>query len=195
MLSKLTDALNEQEWYQELKGKWDELDPQSQIYLKLAAGIGLVLAVLTIIINALWSVHKMKVELSEKNELLRMIQNANNELQQLKDTASGSSIMNSGGDPWGVYFSNIAGSSGIAKENLTISDEKNGSVTDLSKESLFDLNLKHVNIRQVVRYAFSLENGGRPIKLRNLQIDTKGDPEGFLDATLSVSSFALQANK
>lgn len=195
MLSKLIDSLNEQEWYQELKGKWDELDPQSQLYLKLAVGIALILAVLMIMINALWSVHKMKVEFSEKNELLRMIQNANTELQQLKDTAASSSILAGAGDPWGLYFTNIAGSSGISKESLTISDEKNGSVTDLSKESLFDLNLKHVNIRQVVRYAFTLENGGRPIKLRNLQIDTKGDPEGYLDATLSVSTFALQANK
>ena len=65
---------------------------------------------------------------------------------------------------------------------------------DQAKEAMFDLKLKHVTIRQVVRYAFFLESGGKPVKLRNLTIDTKGDPSGYLDATLAVSGFAVAAS-
>ena len=36
----------------------------------------------------------------------------------------------------------------------------------MSKESLFDLSIKHVSVKQVVRLAYFLENGSRPVKLR-----------------------------
>ena len=52
-----------------------------------------------------------------------------------------------------------------------------------------------MNIKQVVRYAASLESGSRPIKLRNLLIDTKTDPSGYLDATLALSAFTLVEQK
>lgn len=199
MLSKLLESLEGQEWFQQLKEKWEELDPQSRLYLKFGTGIAALLSILIVLVNFLWGVHKMKVELAEKNNLLHLLQSANQELQQLKEASSGSSLLTGGGggvtDPWSNYFTLTAGTSGIAKENLSVSDERTGTATDLARESLIDLTLKHVNIRQLVRYTFALENGTRPIKLRNLQIDTKNDAPGYLDATLSISTFALQANK
>ena len=51
--------------------------------------------------------------------------------------------------------------------------------------------VKHANIKQVVKFAQGLEAGARPVKLRDLIIDTKPDGSGYLDATLSVSAFSL----
>ncbi len=196
--STLTDALNEQVWFQELKGKWEDLDPQSKTNLKLASiGIGL-LSIFLLILTTIWNVHSLKQELAEKRNLLNVIQTANDEIRRLRDTvpsleaeggSGAGSEKNSG--PWSSYFESTAGGAGFEKASLSVSPEKPGTASEQSKEMLYELNLKHVNIKQIVRYAFSLENGQRPVKLRNLLIDTKGDPSGYLDATLSVSAFSM----
>ena len=190
--SNISDRITEQAWFQELKGKWDELDPQSRLYLQIAGAIATVLVVLGGAGSFVWSVHSLKRELTEKSELLSQLQSANDELRRLRETTSSLGASTAGGnDPWQPYFATVAGSSGVPKESVTVSDEKKGTGSDQVKESLFEINLKHVNLRQVVRFAFSLDSGMRPVKTRNLLVDTQGDPAGYMDATFSVSAFTL----
>jgi len=61
--------------------------------------------------------------------------------------------------------------------------------TDIYKEFFYKINLKHVSIRQVIKYVFNLENDARPIKLRKININTNADPDGYMDAELLVSAF------
>jgi hypothetical protein len=191
-LSSVSDWLNEQEWFQELKGKWESLDPQSRIYLQFAGVGAVVLLFFYLVFSGIWGVQSLKHEISEKNDLLTKIQAANDELTKLRESQpSGAGNAGDNSGPWGTYMETTAGAAGIDKSSLTISDEKPGNTTDLAKEVLFDITLKHVSIKQIVRYAFSLENGSRPMKLRNLSIDTHADPAGYMDATLSVSGFSL----
>lgn len=190
--SSLTDRITEQAWFQELKGKWDELDPQSRLYLQIAGSVTSVVLVLGGAGSFVWSVHSLKRELTEKSELLSQLQSSNEELRRLKEsTASLSGASTGANDPWQPYLTNIAASSGVPKESVTVSDEKKGSGSEQVKESLFEINLKHVNLRQVVRFAFALDSGTRPVKTRNLLVDTQGDPAGYMDATLSISAFTL----
>jgi hypothetical protein len=93
--------------------------------------------------------------------------------------------------PWHAYFESLAPNAGLDKSSLSVNSEKVGASNDQSKETLFDLNLKHVSIKQIVRFALALESGQKPIKLRNLSIDTKDDPAGYMDATLAISVFTL----
>lgn len=190
-MTSLTEFLNEQQWYQELKAKWDELDPQSRTYLKFAGFGCALLAVILIILSSIWSVHSLKAELREKKALLNLIQSANDELRRLRETTPSSVGKDREGGPWPAYFESLASSSGFDKAALTVSPEKVGTPGDLTRESLFDLNLKHINIKQIVRFAFALESGQRPVKLRNLMIETKSDPSGYLDASLAISAFTL----
>src|SRR2546430_16094589 len=90
-------------------------------------------------------------------------------------------------DPWPPYFDSIATAAGLTKDNYAVSEAKAGASSDVSKEALFDISLKHVNIRQAVRFAQGLESGTRPVKVRNLTITTIPDGTGYLDAVLSVS--------
>lgn len=183
------EKLNEQIWFQELKGKWEELDPQSKTNLKFG-GFGLgVLVTLIFTFTFIWNVHSLKKELSEKRALLSTIQNANDEVRRLRENIPNVGLEDRG--PWTNYFETLAGTAGFDKSSINISQEKPGASTDQTKESLFDISLKHLNIKQIVRYTFALESGQRPIKLRNLQIDTKNDPNGYLDATLAVSAFSM----
>jgi hypothetical protein len=190
--SSASDWLNEQEWFRQLKAKWEEVDPQSRTYIKAAGAGGAVLIVFGMLFSAIWNVHSLKSDLADKQQLLTLIQNANEELRRLRDETAGSPAANGGGGgPWAPYFETVGANAGVDKAALTISPEKPGANSDQAKETLYDLSLKHVSIKQIVRYAFGLENGSRPVKLRNLSIDTHADPEGYMDATLSVSGFAL----
>lgn len=187
-----SDWLGEQVWFQQIKAKWDELDPNSRSYLKAGAMGGALLLSLLLVVSSVWSVHSLKRELNEKQDLLSMIQSANDELRKLREQTAGLPAATGGaGGAWPGYFESVASGAGIEKEKLTIGTEQPGQAGDTAKESLYDISLKKVSIKQVVRYAFGLESGSRPVKLRNLQIDTQGDPEGYMDATLSVSGFAM----
>lgn len=194
--AQFRDKISEQVWFQQLKGKWEELDPQSQGYLK-AAGLGAsALLVLTLVFGSLWRVNSLKRELAEKSDLLHVIQSANDEMRRLRDSSPSAAQGGMPGDqntaPWPTFFESLASTAGIDKAAMTLSPERGGGATDMAKESLFDVSFKKVNIKQLVRYAFHLENSSRPVKLRNMTIDTAGDPNGYLDATFAVSAFTLK---
>lgn len=194
ILTNISEWLNEQEWYGQLKAKWEELDPQSRIYLKAAGLGGSILLLFIFVISAVWSVHSLKNELADKQELLTSIQTANEELRRLREETAGSpaAMAGAGGNgTWPSYFEGLSATAGVDKSALTVGGEKPGATSEQAKETLFDLSLKHVSIKQVVRMAFGLENGSRPVKLRNLSIDTHADPQGYMDATLAVSAFAM----
>jgi hypothetical protein len=195
-LEKISAAIAEQPWAQELKSKWEELDLQSKFYLKAAtAGAGIFL-VLFAIFNSIWSVHKLKQELVDKRTLLTLIQNSTAEIRRLQDAMPPSALRGASKDagPWSAYFETLANTAGMDKSNFTISIEKLGTSSEQSKESLFDIDLKHVNVKQVLSYAVSLENGPRPAKIRNLAISTAGDPAGYMDAKFAVSGFTMVVN-
>lgn len=191
LMDSLSDWLNDQQWFQQLKEKWEELDPQSRLYLQFAGAGVSVVGVILLLFSFYWSVHKTKQELIAKSELLSMMSNAADELRTLQAANSSLSVTGGSNEPWPAYFENTASAAGIAKTNLTISDSKTGTSNDVAKEMLYDLTMKKVSIRQAVRLAQSLESGARPVKLRNLTIDTQPDGSGYLDATISVSAFAM----
>jgi hypothetical protein len=190
--------LNEQEWFQPVKAKWEELDPQSRTYLQLsgvAAG-GLFFAYL--LLSSVWGVHSLKSELNYKSEMLSQIQSANDELKQLRSMNSSlASVLGASGEasadsgPWAPYLEGIAAQSGIGKDGFTLSESKPGATSELSKEVLYDITVKKINVHQMVRFAYALESGSRPVKLRNLVVNTQPDMSGYLDATLSISAFTL----
>jgi hypothetical protein len=189
--TQIVEKLSEQEWFQQLKAKWDELDPQSRFYLKVS-GVGSgALVLLSLTLMSVFSVRSLRNELREKTELLGTIQQANEELRKLKDSlpAGGAPPAAAGGGIWSTYFEQTAAAAGIDKTALTMGPEKPGNPSELAKEALIDLTLKKINIKQAVRYAFNLEHGARPVKLRNLSIETKSDSPGYVDAVLAVSAF------
>src|ERR1700722_1925447 len=124
-LHAVTDFLNEQLWFQQAKAKWEELDPQSRGYLKVAAFAGGSLTVLLTLFSFLWSVHSLKSEVADKTEILTMIQNANEELRRLREAspvaASGSYGAEAGdAAAWPAFFEEAAGKVGVDKSALEV---------------------------------------------------------------------------
>ena len=195
VLGRIYDKLYDQAWFQKLKTKWEELDTQSRMYLSMAGVAAVVFAVIIVLLSLMLTARSLKKELAEKNDLPTMIQSASDEMRRLKEIAPAAQGGHPGSQdtaPWAGYFELLAAGAGIEKTSLTANNEKILAATEQAKETQYDLVLKHVGIKQVVKLAFSLENGAKPVKLRNLTIDTKSDPAGFMDATLSVSAFNIK---
>jgi type II secretory pathway component PulM len=191
-LSRFGEKLNEQVWFQQLKAKWDELDPQSRTYLQFAGLGGSVLLAIIIVVSSIWSVSRLRTEVDEKTALLTSIQSASDEIRRIKETLPAGGGGGAEAGAWGPYLEGSAANAGIDKAAMTVGEEKKGGGGEMITESLFDVTLKKVSIKNIVRFAHQLETGARPVKLRNLSIDTKADPAGYMDAVLSLSAFSLK---
>ena len=84
VITRIGDRLNEQVWFQQLKAKYEELDPQSRLYLKAAAAAGGVLIVVIMVVSSMVSLHLQKSDLAEKADLLNLINASADELRSLK---------------------------------------------------------------------------------------------------------------
>jgi len=186
-----SEWLNDQQWYQEARAKWDELEPQTKTYIKLGLGTFALLSVFFTLLSSVWSTHSLKTELEDKNSLVNFIRGANDEIRRLKDLmpAAGAAGSKPETAPWLSYFESSATSAGIEPSNLSLLAEKAGQSSDSAKEALIDLKVKHVNIKKLTALIKTLETGSRPIKVRNLSVEAQPDGSGYLDATLSLSGF------
>lgn len=199
--SSIGEKIAEMGWFQQLRSKWEELDPQSRGYLRSAAVVGGILLALGLVTLSIWRVESLKTELNEKTELLTMIQNASDELRRLQDSGFSRLDEESAG-PWAPYIESQAQSAGIDRTSLTVGEEKpaqapttggRGKGSSLKEpafqESLIEVSLKKINVKQLVRFAHGIEQGRRPVKVRSLNIETQPDLSGYLNATLAVSAF------
>lgn len=184
------DQLQEQQWYQQIKQQWEELDPQSKLYLKSAAILGVVLGVLMAVFSSIWSVRSLKRELSDKLDLTTYVEGETETLRRLRESNTSLGTPPSG--PWNVYVQQVAAAAGLDPATVTLSAEKPGTSSAISDEVLLDVSLKKVSIRQIVRLAVQIETGLRPVKVRHVDIDTHADMAGYMDAKLALSLFNVK---
>lgn len=194
--SEAMAKLDEQAWYQELKEKWEQLDARQRMQVQIGAAAAATLLVLAVIGSTWWGVRRQRLDMFDTERLLTEVRLANDELGRLRESGAAGGAAPEGESPIAAYVEQLAQGAGIAPESLDIGAEQPAPATagGVTQESLFQVSLKKVNLRQVVRLAFQLENGARPVKLRNLTVDTKMDPEGYMDAKLALSSFATSAS-
>lgn len=203
---KIMEKLQDQVWFQQLKVKWDELDVRAKTgakYLGLAAGIALIV----IPVGTMYlSVADKKDEIDRKAALVEKIRSSQDELRRLREVTS--RFGGSEAEPWGMFLQSRASMAGFAPANITVGSEtvvasakaapkgknapKGASDSDAPEETIVELGLKKINIRQLVKYVHEVENGGRTVKVRRLQIDTAPDESGYLDANLIVSAFRMK---
>ena len=200
MRNSISDKLQDQVWFQQTKAKWDELDQKTRVTIKYATMGTSVLLLLLLLFSSISSVQTKKQELEEKLALVHKIQNSQDELRKLKEITSGASA----GDPsqtWSAYFESQAMQAGMDPATLKVSDEKvvaatpsKDSKSEKPKESLMDVAIKKINLRQLVNFVYNLENGARPAKVRNLTVETQPDESGYLDVTVAVSAFTFKGD-
>jgi hypothetical protein len=215
---KISDQVQDQVWFQQGKAKWDELDVRAKMAVKYALIIGSAVLIIGGVGTSLYAVAAQKREIEDKLGLIQKIQSAQEELKRLKDVTS---RFNGGGDQaWGAFITERATPAGIDPSALQIVSEavvasnspapapapkgpKSAKDKDKEKdatpaaaagpeETVVEANIKKVNVRQLTKFLHEIENGGRTVKIRRLQVNTHPDESGFLDATVVVSAFRLK---
>lgn len=188
--SRISERLTDQPWFQQLRAKWDELDPQSRHYLRGGMIALAALLVFGTLLGSYWKVSSLKEELDEKQTLLTLVRTTADDVRRMKDLGGG---LDAGGGPWGAYLESQIQGSGIDLTTATVSPEKPaqppGSAQSTIEEALIDVRLNKVNLKQLVRLAHGLEQGLRPVKIRSLTIETEPDLSGWLKASLALSAF------
>lgn len=190
IFSKISDRVQEQAWFQQLKSKWEELDPSMRFYIQIGSFIGSILIVLSVTMSWTFKVKSLKSDLAAKIDIRTLIRSATDEMQRLQVPGR----MDAGESAnWSSTIQSVAITAGLDPSTIEVSAEKSGASTPMSKEALIDVKVQHVNIRQLIRFALQLENGNQPIKLRNLLVEAE-DPEGYVNGTLAISGFELKKN-
>ncbi len=193
IISKIREKLEGQAWFQELMTKWDEMDPRVRKNLSLGIVGGGVLILFVSCFTFYWSVRSSEKELYQKQAIIQMLQTSAEEMRMLRASRIGGANVESGG--WSGYFTDVAQMSRVQPESLLVSDPKKLDSKNSVQENIFEITLKKITLSQLRDYAYSIEHGTRPVKIRNLEVDTELNPEGYLSAKISVSAYDLEVGK
>jgi hypothetical protein len=68
-------------------------------------------------------------------------------------------------------------------------DPKSTPPNDLYRESVIEVRLQSVNLKELTDYLFKVENSGSFLKIKRLRIKSRTDDPGHLDVSFRVSSF------
>jgi len=193
MLSKIQEKLETQVWFQEIMTKWDEMDPKVRKNLSLSIVGGGFLIFFISCFSFYWSVRNAEKDLYQKQSIIQMLQTSAEEMRSLRASRIGGSSIESGG--WTEYFSDLAQMSRLDREKMLIGEAKMLPSKNSVQEFIYEISFKKITISQLKDYAYSIEHGTRPVKIRNLEVDTEMNPEGYLSAKISVSAFDLEVGK
>lgn len=75
------------------------------------------------------------------------------------------------------------------KDKIASMDPRSTPPNDLYRESVIEVRLQQVNLKQLVDYLFKIENSGSLLKIKRLRLKTRSDDPGYLDVSFRVSSF------
>jgi hypothetical protein len=203
-----TDKIQDQVWFQQLKAKWDELDHRSKSILRYGSLIGGVALVIGLVGTTMMSVAATKGEIDRKLSLIRKIQSSQDELRRLKDITS--RFSGGGEEPWAQFLQQKALAAGLDPAGVQVASEKvvetksapapkgkDGKPAPAApangpEETVIEVGLKKINVRQLAKYVHEIENGGRTVKVRRLVVDTAPDESGYLDMSVTVSAFKMK---
>jgi hypothetical protein len=130
-------------------------------------------------------------EYFEKQELARVISDANDELRRLK--GQNTSMAQGSEQNWKAIFSNLAGSLGIPSENVEILKEQAGKAQNVIQETLLEIRIKSAPLPSLVQLLSQIERGNPPMKLKGLKIEPA--TEGQLSAKLNLSGYLAKSEK
>lgn len=194
--SRFSEKISEQVWFQELKQKWEDIDPKTRFIAQLCALGGFVLGLTIVIGFSYWKTMGLKSEYLLKAELLSIIQASNDEIRQMSSertlVGGGTGQDLSTAEAMKGYIGSLAETANLNPETISVDEVKPGKSSDLYEETLSAVTLANVNIKQMTQIAFGIENGSHPIRLRRLEIETRPDQTGFITAKLHLSSYKIK---
>ena len=191
--ARLSAEFKEKIWDSEavLKGrqKFAELDTQTQSYVLIGSFAAFVLILLLTFFTLWGRVISLKSELARMDDSIRMAQNSNVRIQELKAAQANRNSDSLLRDfdatgPIDAFADRVAQKALIKKDNATVAPGAKGAS---------DLVLQKISIRQLARALYLIEKSGSGATVEKLSVDTKDDPEGYLWAQISMRMGAADA--
>ncbi len=75
------------------------------------------------------------------------------------------------------------------KDRITSMDPRSTPPNDLYKETVIEVRLANVNLKQLVDYLYRIQSSPVLLKVKRLRAKTRTDDPGYLDVNFRVSSF------
>lgn len=190
-LKEAWDSIQDSEAYQQIKTKYDDLDTQVKLYINLGAIGFLALIIMISVLSGLARVKGLKSEIDDKEVLIGYLQRSADSIKQMRAQAQASLGAPDLSSPLNTFAEGVFATSNIDRAKMEIAAERPGAEDKDSREVLVDIKLKQLNLRQIVRFLFNLTDQGkkRSLNIKELDIDTHGDPSGYMDAAITIASY------
>ncbi len=185
------DNITESEPYQELEAKWDELDSRVKFNIQLGAMGLVVFGIIFSVFAGMGRVNELKRNIEEKDTLIGYLQNSADEIKRLRTQSASNLSISAASMNLNEIAESTLPASNIDPSRAEISPERQGNEDKNAKEVLVDVKFTQVNIRQIVKFMYNITQSGKAksVYIRDLNIDTKEDPTGYMDAALTVAGF------
>lgn len=195
--SGMLDKIREQEWYQQIQGAYQQLPAEQQTYVKWGTLGGGTLLLLALIATMAGSAGTLRREYHDKQELVRLVTDASEELRRLRGQSS--AMTTAGGEQnWKSILESMVSAQGLPPEALEIIQEAPGASQNLIQETLIEFRIKSVPIRPLVQILTQIHQGTPPMKLKGLLIESdsaSGQATGQLNAKLNISGYLAKGEK
>jgi type II secretory pathway component PulM len=186
------EKMKDQEWYQQLNSAWTQLPPEQQRMARMGGAIAAFLTAGYLVFNTYESAHTAKEQYYQKEELTRILTQANDELRRLKGQNAG--IQQGGPQSWSAVFEGMMTMQGLPATAAEILKESPGATQGMIQESLLEVKLKGFQVRQLVPVLYQIEHGTPPMKLKGLIVEPSSE-EGLLNAKVNVSGYMAKPEK
>jgi hypothetical protein len=188
----MLEKIKEQEWAQQIMNAWSQLPPDQQRTAQIGGTVLGLLAAVYLMFSTYDAAQSAKQEYYQKEELSRILNQASDELRRLKGQNAG--IGQGGPQSWNGVFEGMASMQGLPPGSVEILKDSAGPAIGLIQESLVEIKVKGLQIRQLVSLLYQVEHGSPPMKLKGMIIEPGGN-EGLLNAKLNVSGYMAKPEK
>ena len=189
--NEVSDKLQDQVWYQQIRSKWDELDPKNRSIIRTGSMVLAITVLLVGTVSLYSDVRRKRQQIEDRQELVTKLQKSQDELRRLRENSP--LAQGNPDEPWNTYIESKLAPIGIRADSITVEPERALPVDknnpDRPKETVIDATLKKVNVRQLVKLVYQLENGGRPAKVKRIQVDTEPDESGYLNLSITLLGY------
>lgn len=201
--TSLGDKIQDEVWFQQIKEKWDNLEPTEKFYVKLGGlGSALLGSVIALAVFA-YSTHSLTKMKRIKSDIALFISNSSDEIRKLRAitgtqppvlsapaaSASPTPIAQTAPVIWSSVFDSIMSTANIDRSKVSYFVEKPGGQIGSTKELLYDVTVQEINLRQAVKLAVQLESASQPIKVRHVSLANVG-ALGAMNVKFAISAFS-----
>lgn len=182
------EKLKQQEWAQDLQGRWSALDPTLQRNILIGAlGGGLIAAVLAMIMLQS-AVYSVRSEVRENEELTEFVQKSSEESRRMK--GSGSFAGGSNTQTAQEFVSQQLAPELKQPDAVAVIEKRALPPSGQLQETLVRLKIENLSLRGLVILSNSLERPSIPLKLRAIDVESNAEKTA-LQVKVAVSEFQV----